>query len=113
MDMANTDEITTAGITISDIVTQLAVAALLDSPNEYSDWMMYYARKLSEENAQDKVQELCRWLMGPPFSATEFAQWEPTIMGTLTKNDILKQILPVLAQNRQLQRIVTEIKSYI
>ncbi|KAL9540908.1 hypothetical protein PS6_010545, partial [Mucor atramentarius] len=93
--------------------TQLAVAALLDSPNEYSDWMMYYARKLSEENAQDKVQELCRWLMGPPFSATEFAQWEPTIMGTLTKNDILKQILPVLAQNRQLQRIVTEIKSYI
>ncbi|KAL7311347.1 HIR complex subunit [Mucor circinelloides] len=68
MDMANTDESTTAVITISHIETQLAVAALLDSPNEYSDWMMYYARKLSEENAQDKVQELCRWLMGPPFS---------------------------------------------
>ncbi|GAN04822.1 hir-1 [Mucor ambiguus] len=113
LDMANTDESTTAVITINHIETQLAVAALLDSPNEYSDWMMYYARKLSEENAQDKVQELCRWLMGPPFTTSEFAQWEPTVMGTLTKNDILKQILPVLAQNRQLQRIVTEIKSYI
>ncbi|KAL9541248.1 hypothetical protein MBANPS3_009229 [Mucor bainieri] len=102
LDMANTDESTTAVVTISHIETQLAVAALLDSPNEYSDWMMYYARKLSEENAQDKVHELCYWLMGPPFATSEFAPWEPTIM-----------ILPVLAQNRQLQRIVTEIKSSI
>ncbi|KAI8644133.1 WD40-repeat-containing domain protein [Parasitella parasitica] len=113
LDIANTDESTAAVITISHIETQLAVAALLDSPNEYSDWMMYYARKLSQENAHDKIQELCKWLMGPPFAASEFAKWEPTIMGTLTKNDILKQILPVLAQNRELQRIVTEIKSYI
>lgn len=46
----------------------MAVAALLESPNEYADWMIYYARRLSEENAKDKVEELCKWLMGPPYS---------------------------------------------
>jgi hypothetical protein len=29
---------------------------------------MYYAKKLSDENAKDKVTELCGWLMGPPFA---------------------------------------------
>lgn len=48
--------------------TQLAVAALLESPLEYKDWLMYYAKKLSDENAKDKVDELCRWLLGPPYT---------------------------------------------
>ncbi|KAI8365862.1 WD40-repeat-containing domain protein [Choanephora cucurbitarum] len=111
LDMSNTDERTTAVITISHIETQLAVAALLNSPQEYNDWMMIYARKLSEENAKERIEELCRWLMGPPFVSSEFAEWEPKIMDTLLKKDLLKQILPVLAQNRQLQRTVTEFKA--
>ncbi|KAI9343341.1 TUP1-like enhancer of split-domain-containing protein, partial [Pilaira anomala] len=68
MDLAKTDEATTAAITISHIETQLAVAALLESPQEYTDWLMYYAKKLSEENAKEKVEELCRWLLGPPYT---------------------------------------------
>ncbi|RCI01866.1 HIR complex subunit, partial [Rhizopus stolonifer] len=111
LDIANADQSTTAVITISHIETQLAVAALLNSPHEYVDWMMYYARKLSEENATEKVKELCQWLLGPPFISSELVEWEPKIMGTLLKRDLLNQILPVLAQNRQLQRTVTEFKS--
>ena len=55
-------------ITLSHIEMQLAVAALLDSPTEYKDWMIYYARRLSEENAKNKVEELCKWLTGPPYA---------------------------------------------
>ncbi|KAI8349396.1 TUP1-like enhancer of split-domain-containing protein, partial [Blakeslea trispora] len=67
LDMSNTDEGAMAVMTISHIETQLAVAALLNSPQEYNDWMMIYARKLSEENAKERIEELCKWLMGPPF----------------------------------------------
>jgi protein HIRA/HIR1 len=47
------------------------VAAILESPNEYKDWLTYYARRISEENAKDKALELCRWLKGPPYMCVE------------------------------------------
>ncbi|KAI8975693.1 TUP1-like enhancer of split-domain-containing protein, partial [Mycotypha africana] len=67
MDIANTDYHVASVVTIGQIETQLAVAALLNSPEEYSRWMTYYARKLAKESAKGKVEELCRWLIGPPF----------------------------------------------
>ncbi|KAI8884517.1 WD40 repeat-like protein [Backusella circina FSU 941] len=110
MSLNTVDPNTIGIITLSHIEIQLAVAAILESPNEYQDWLVYYARRISEENAKDKALELCRWLKGPPYIVSEFTQWDPTVMGTLSKNNLLKQILPVLAQNRQLQRIVTDFK---
>ncbi|KAI8141993.1 WD40-repeat-containing domain protein [Fennellomyces sp. T-0311] len=56
-----------SAITLSHLEIQIAVAALLDSPLEYREWLKQYARRLSRENAQEKVKELCRWLAGPPF----------------------------------------------
>lgn len=48
--------------------TQLAVAVLLDSPDEYRQWMIYYAKRLATENATERVDELCRWLLGPTYA---------------------------------------------
>ncbi|KAI7904073.1 WD40-repeat-containing domain protein [Cokeromyces recurvatus] len=113
IDIARADESTTAVVTLSHIETQLAVAVLLESPKEYIEWMKYYARSLSKEGAKEKVEELCRWLTGPPFISSELTPWEPTILGTISKKDLLNDILPILAQNRQLQRIVTEFKAFL
>ncbi|KAI8986936.1 WD40-repeat-containing domain protein [Pilobolus umbonatus] len=110
-ELAQTDTNMIAAITVSHIETQLAVAALLDSPDEYKEWMIYYARRLSHENAKEKVEELCRWLIGPPYVNTEFCKWEPTIMGTINKKDLLAQIIPILAHNRQLQRTIIQFRS--
>ncbi|KAG1050954.1 hypothetical protein G6F43_006809 [Rhizopus delemar] len=100
---------TTKVLTISHIETQLAVAALLNSPAEYKDWMIYYAKRLSEENAKQKAEELCKWLTGPPYiPSSDIVKWEPTIMGEISKKDLLNEILPLLAKNRQLQRTVIE-----
>lgn len=49
------------------------MAAILESPNEYKDWLTYYARRISEENAKDKALELCRWLKGPPYMCVEYS----------------------------------------
>ncbi|CAO3610103.1 unnamed protein product [Cunninghamella echinulata] len=100
-------------ITISHIENQLAAALILQSAKEYKDWMIYYARRLSQDNAQSKVEELCQWLMGPPFIQLKNAQWESTILDTISKHNLLRELLPILAQNRQLQRITTEFLSLL
>ncbi|CAO3615348.1 unnamed protein product [Cunninghamella blakesleeana] len=100
-------------ITISHIENQLAAALILQSPKEYKDWMFYYARRLSHDNAQSKIEELCQWLMGPPFIQLKNTQWEPTILDSISKHDLLRELLPILAQNRQLQRITTEYLSLL
>ncbi|ORX56925.1 WD40 repeat-like protein [Hesseltinella vesiculosa] len=65
--LANLDSQMAGTITLSHIENQLAACMVLGSAKEYKDWMKIYARRLSEENAHAKVQELCQWLVGPPF----------------------------------------------
>ncbi|KAI7876516.1 WD40 repeat-like protein [Lichtheimia hyalospora FSU 10163] len=101
-------------ITLSHIEIQLAVAALLNSKSEYRQWLKIYAKKLSVENAQEKVKELCHWLIGPPLlPCVDGRHWEPTVMDSLSKQDLLRDILPLLGTNRQLQRLVNEYNTYI
>ncbi|KAI8384389.1 WD40-repeat-containing domain protein [Radiomyces spectabilis] len=112
--LSNSDKDIIGTITISHIEIQLAVAALLESPEEYREWLIFYARRLSKENAQGKVEELCRWLAGPPFiHADSDSPWESTILDRLSKHELLKQLLPILGQNRQLQRILNDYSTFI
>ncbi|CAO3675192.1 unnamed protein product [Umbelopsis vinacea] len=103
--LARMDHQATSIITLGHIETQLAVAVLLDSPDEYRQWMIYYAKRLATENATERVDELCRWLLGPTYAPNDSRS---RILGTLDKRSLLKTILPILGQNRQLQRIVAE-----
>ncbi|KAI8328132.1 WD40-repeat-containing domain protein [Chlamydoabsidia padenii] len=111
--LARMDPEVSSTVTISHIENQLAAALVLESTTEYKEWMIYYARRLSKENAQSKVEELCRWLMGPPYMPMENDKWEPTILNSIPKHELLKELLPILAQNRQLQRITTEYQSML
>ncbi|ORZ04889.1 TUP1-like enhancer of split-domain-containing protein [Absidia repens] len=65
--LAKSDPEASGTITLSHIENQLAVALLLGSIKEYNEWMLYYAKRLAKENCQSKVEELCQWLMGPPY----------------------------------------------
>lgn len=40
----------------------------LSSSKEYKFWLMTYARYLIENNYEDKLTELCDYLLGPLFS---------------------------------------------
>ncbi|KAI9496376.1 WD40-repeat-containing domain protein [Zychaea mexicana] len=102
-----------SAITLSHLEIQIAVAALLESPVEYRDWLKQYATRLSRENAQEKVKELCRWLVGPPFISKDDQPWEPSVLGSLSKHELLKEILPLLGSNRRLQRTVDEFSAYL
>ncbi|KAI9323328.1 WD40-repeat-containing domain protein [Dichotomocladium elegans] len=98
-------------ITLSHIEIQLAVAALLNSPSEYKQWLLIYAKKLSMENSQNKTKELCQWLIGPPLYNNGKA-WEEAVLGLL-KRDLLKEVLPLLGHNRQMQRLISEYSTFV
>ncbi|KAJ3132949.1 HIR complex subunit [Physocladia obscura] len=85
----------------------MACATVLESPTEYRRWLLLYARKLSDEGIVAKVKELCDDLLGG-LSLSNGGE----IMG-LSKRSLLKEILPILASNRDLQRIIDSYYEFI
>ncbi|OAD70377.1 hypothetical protein PHYBLDRAFT_171755 [Phycomyces blakesleeanus NRRL 1555(-)] len=90
-------------MTLSHIEIQLEVAVLLDSPEEYNQWLIYYAKRLTKTNAKKKIEELLGRLAGPPF-IPENEAWEPNVLDTLSKKDLLKQILPIFGNYNELYK---------
>nr|KAJ3418910.1 HIR complex subunit [Polyrhizophydium stewartii] len=84
---------------LEDMLVSAVAAA---SPHEYRHWLRQYAHKLVEENAVTKAKELCDELTGTGIGpAGKSAPWG------LPKRELFKELLPVLAQNRLFQRILT------
>ena len=86
---------------------QLASALLLESGEEYKNWLEAYAQFLADDGRPESVErlrEVCSELLGPPFPT---AQWAPTLLGK-RKHDLLKRVLRAMATNRTLQRVVAE-----
>lgn len=86
--------------TISYLESQINAAAGLNSAKEYKFWLVTYARYLIEHDNQDKLNELCYFLLGPLYSTN----WNENVM-IYKKRDLLKEILPIVAQNVAMQRI--------
>ncbi|KAI8610156.1 WD40-repeat-containing domain protein [Chytriomyces sp. MP71] len=90
----------------SDLVDRaelgMACASILGLPADYRNWLLLYARKLSDEGVVSKVKELCDDLMGSLDAKASSGD----VMG-MAKRGLLKEILPILASNRDLQRVVS------
>ncbi|RKP34817.1 hypothetical protein BJ085DRAFT_40781, partial [Dimargaris cristalligena] len=95
-------------LTLDHLEHQLVASQALQSPAEFRYWLNCYAKRLADENAQDRIMELGNWLLGPlylpgstvttlgPANLTyggmvanskhgETAyQWEPTILVSCT-----------------------------
>ena len=94
---------------------QIAAALVMDSPDEYQQWIQMYARFLAKDGREPcvaRLRELCDELLGPPSEVNGINSdgngWSSTVLG-LSKRHILKQrVLPGIASNRALQRVVNE-----
>lgn len=82
-------------LTLGHLETKLHSARLLDSPQEYKQTMLVYAKKIADEGFRAKAEELIKELFGPVYwrSGREDA-WCSTIAG-LSKRDLLKDVLSV------------------
>ncbi|KAF1791152.1 WD repeat HIR1 [Phytophthora cactorum] len=115
------DPLMQRNVTRSHLEHQVAAAIVLKSSAEYRYWIQAYARFLTHDEDVTRLDDLCAEMMGPfhaPSSliatdgknpnSNEGSEWEPMVLDAV-KRDVLKlHILPTIAANRALQRVVTK-----
>ncbi|CAH9093799.1 unnamed protein product [Cuscuta epithymum] len=101
--------------TRAHLEAQLASALALESSNEYRQCLLSYVRFLTREADESRLREVCESFLGPPTgmaealsSHTEKPAWEPSVLG-MKKHKLLREdILPAMASNRKVQRLLHE-----
>ncbi|MQL76111.1 hypothetical protein Taro_008489 [Colocasia esculenta] len=94
---------------------QLASALALKSPNEYRQCLLSYVRFLAREADESRLREVCESFIGPPTGMVESTSsdsknpaWDPCVLG-MKKHSLLREdILPAMASNRKVQRLLNE-----
>ncbi|OAY76135.1 Protein HIRA [Ananas comosus] len=74
-----------------------------------------YIRFLAREADESRLREFCESFLGPPISMIEAASadpkisaWDPDILG-MKKHKLLREdVLPAMATNRKVQRLLNE-----
>ncbi|KAL1544484.1 protein HIRA-like isoform X1 [Salvia divinorum] len=100
--------------TRAHLEAQLASALALNSPNEYRQCLLSYVRFLAREADESRLREVCENFLGPPIGMAESGSdakspvWDPSILG-MNKHKLLREdILPAMASNRKVQRLLNE-----
>ncbi|KAI3706479.1 hypothetical protein L6452_24259 [Arctium lappa] len=101
--------------TRAHLESQLASALSLKSPNEYRQCLLSYIRFLAREADESRLREVCENFLGPPTGMAEAATsdatnpaWDPCVLG-MKKHKLLREdILPAMASNRKVQRLLNE-----
>nr|XP_024398569.1 protein HIRA-like isoform X2 [Physcomitrium patens] len=87
---------------------QMSSALALKSASEYSRCLVAYVRCLTKESDEARLRELCEELLGPVGPVGKLQSWKPDILG-LSKRELLKEfVLPAMAANRAIQRLLNE-----
>lgn len=101
--------------TRAHLETQLAASLALKSPQEYRQCLLAYIRFLAREADESRLREVCETFLGPPMgmvdaTSTEAknSSWDPDVLG-MKKHKLLREdILPSIATNRKVQRLLNE-----
>ncbi|KAJ0241652.1 Protein HIRA [Hirschfeldia incana] len=100
--------------TRAHLESQLASSLALESPNEYRHCLLAYVRFLAREADESRLREMCESFLGPPTGMAEAANsgsnlsWDPYVLG-VKKHELLRNdILPAMASNRKVQRLLSE-----
>ncbi|KAJ3681559.1 hypothetical protein LUZ60_016048 [Juncus effusus] len=97
--------------TRAHLESQLASALALKSPNEYRQCLLSYVRFLTREADESRLREVCESFLGPPIGMLTDPNnpaWDPIVLG-IEKHKLLREdILPAMASNRKVQRLLNE-----
>ncbi|KAL6129723.1 hypothetical protein ACLB2K_073072 [Fragaria x ananassa] len=105
--------------TRAHLEAQLASLLALKSPNEYRQCLLSYIRFLAREADESRLREVCESFLGPPTGMVEATldsknlAWDPFVLG-MSKHKLLREdILPAMASNRKVQRLLNEFMDLI
>lgn len=85
---------------------QMSAALALESEEEYKYWMLTYVSFLTETEDCQQLRYLCQDLLGPSHGYSNHST-VGTVLG-MSKHDLLKEVLVILAGSRKTQRLFTE-----
>ncbi|CAA7047212.1 unnamed protein product [Microthlaspi erraticum] len=100
--------------TRAHLESQLASSLALESPNEYRQCLLAYVRFLAREADESRLREVCESFLGPPTGMAEAAStdtnlsWDPYVLGVKKHKLLRNDILPAMASNRKVQRLLSE-----
>ncbi|GLT63857.1 hypothetical protein SLA2020_363890 [Shorea laevis] len=97
--------------TRAHLESQLASALALKSPNEYRQCLLSYIRFLTREADESRLREVCESFLGPPTgmaSDSDNPAWDPCVLGVRKHKLLREDILPAMASNRKVQRLLNE-----
>ena len=110
-------------VSLAHLEHQMAASRALGNADEYRQWLRAYATTLGQHMAVRPVRELCDELLGPidaPSAGSAAAdapsgetpapsmRWSPRVLGLCKRTLLREVVLPALATNRALQRILSE-----
>ncbi|XP_045829592.1 protein HIRA-like isoform X1 [Trifolium pratense] len=100
--------------TRAHLEAQLASSLALGSSNEYRQCLLSYVRFLAREADESRLREVCESFLGPPTGMAEDASsnkslaWDPVVLGMKKHKLLIEDILPAMASNRKVQRLLNE-----
>ncbi|KAK7257626.1 hypothetical protein RIF29_31725 [Crotalaria pallida] len=101
--------------TRAHLEAQLASSLALGSPNEYRQCLLSYVRFLAREADESRLREVCESFLGPPTGMAKEASsdsnslaWDPLVLGMRKHKLLMEDILPSMASNRKVQRLLNE-----
>lgn len=127
-----TEPLLQRNVTRSHLEHQIAAAEVLQSEEEYLYWLQAYIRFLVQDEDVPRLEELCALFLGPYHAASKDVQprvvptydqqesqqqlssaWSCRVLSRLKRDVLRSHILPTIASNRGLQRLVTKYQSML
>ncbi|KAI8986653.1 WD40 repeat-like protein [Trametes punicea] len=94
-----------AALTLGHLESKLHAAKVLDSPQEYKQALLLYAKRIADEGFRAKAEELVKELFGPVYwRPNREESWSPTTLG-MSKRDLLKEVLNIFVRSKTLTKL--------
>jgi len=86
----------------------LQATRVLESPAEYKQALLIYAKRIAEDGFRGKAEELVKELFGPLYwRPGRDDSWTPTLLG-FHKRELLREVLNIFAKSKTLTKMALD-----
>lgn len=97
-----------AALTLGHLETRLQATKVLESPAEYKQALLVYAKRIAEDGFRGKAEELVKEMFGPLYwRPGRDDSWTPTLLG-FHKRELLREVLNIFAKSKTLTKMALD-----
>ncbi|KAI0076485.1 WD40 repeat-like protein [Panus rudis PR-1116 ss-1] len=95
-------------MTLGHLESRMHAAKALDSPQEYKQALLLYAKKIADQAYRAKAEELIKELFGPVYwRPGRDDSWSSTVVG-MSRRDLLRDVLSIFARSKTLIKLAAD-----